>query len=286
MKKSFCVKSIFTLGLLLLISSHANALDVVQNQVVDSNKEWKITFSDEIVFDSNIKNNIIVRDKDGVKADVKFILGENNKSIYVIPPKDGYVSSKEYELIVDKNIKSVLGKSMKKAQSCKFRIKDEVVPTDILIKETNLPPISNGFYDIDNNELWVKYSNGKEKLLVTCNYEIDCMNSIKGIYNPQFSLDKKTIYFMCCGTGTVTDWVKKVDIDSGNVQFFCFGNDFEVIKDGKYKGKLLVIKHKYRGYPMYGSYEGVCVVDEYGNEILSLGEEFDKDSFYKLKNQL
>lgn len=39
---------------------------MIQNQVVDSNKEWKITFCDEIVFDSNIKNNIIVRDKEEV----------------------------------------------------------------------------------------------------------------------------------------------------------------------------------------------------------------------------
>ena len=283
MKKSFCVKSIFTLGLLLLISSHANALDVVQNQVVDSNKEWKITFSDEIVFDSNIKNNIIVRDKDGVKADVKFILGENNKSIYVIPPKDGYVSSKEYELIVDKNIKSVLGKSMKKAQSCKFRIKDKVVPTDILIKETNLPPILTALDYAKNNQLWLRYSDGQEKLLVSSREDNDLRHNIAGIYNPEFSLDRKSIYFLS-QAWVVSSSLHKVDIETGQEKFICDGNDFEVIKDGKYKGKLLVIKHKYRGYPMYGSYEGVCVVDEYGNEILSLGEEFDKDSFYKLKN--
>ncbi|ABK61086.1 hypothetical protein [Clostridium novyi] len=283
MKKSFCVKSIFTLGLLLSISSHANALDIIQNQVVDCNKEWNITFSDEVVFDSNIKNNIIVRDKDGVKVDVKFILGENNKSIYVIPPKDGYVSSKEYELIVDKNIKSVLGKSMKKSQRCKFRIKDKVVPTDILIKETNLPPISTGLGDIENNQLWLKYSNGQEKLLVSSREEEDVRYVIAGISNPKFTSDKKSIYFLS-EAWAVSAAVHKVDVETGEEKFICDGNYFEIIENGKYKGKLLVIKHKYRAYPMNGSYEGVCVVDEYGNEILSLGEEFDKDLFYKLKN--
>lgn len=84
-------------------------------------KELKITFNQEISFDS-AKENIKVRDSKGQYVDITLGLGQDKKSIIVNPPKNGYETSKKYTLYVDSNIKSSNGKCLNKGTEFAFYV--------------------------------------------------------------------------------------------------------------------------------------------------------------------
>ncbi|MBX4267691.1 hypothetical protein [Clostridium estertheticum] len=151
---------------------------------------------------------------------------------------------------------------------------DTVSPVDIILKDTNKALLSTGAGDTAvNNELWVKYSDGTEELLVVCHdEEVDVKDIIAGIFNPQLSKDKKKVYFMSEAWATSAA-IHVVDIESKNQQFVCPGNYLRIIEKGQYSGDLIVNQHRYNDAPNYGSYDNYYIVDENGIQLEDLGDD-------------
>lgn len=148
-----------------------------------------------------------------------------------------------------------------------FNIKDKE-PVSCILKDTDKPLISVGCGYASNNELWLKYSDGTEELLVSCKPDYDMKKVIAQITNPQLSPDKTKVYFMSAAWATSTS-IHVVDIKTKIEHFVCDGNSLKVITQGSSSGDLIVTKHKYNDY---GAYDDVYLVDEQGNEIKDLGE--------------
>jgi len=145
-------------------------------------------------------------------------------------------------------------------------------PVSFMLNNTNKPPIGTGLGEAINNELWVKYSDGKEELLVASRDDEDMKNRIAEIHDPQLTLDKKKVYFRCLAAA-VSDAIHVVDIETKNVHFVCYGNYLKVIQKGEYCGKLIVNQHRY--YNEGGAYDHFYIVNEQGVEIKYLGENVE-----------
>lgn len=67
---------------------------------VNKDKIWSINFNQKINFTEDIKNKILVTDKDGNKAYVRLELSEDKKSILVKPPIKQYDEGEIYKLTI------------------------------------------------------------------------------------------------------------------------------------------------------------------------------------------
>lgn len=142
-------------------------------------------------------------------------------------------------------------------------------PSEIVIKDTDKPLIPTGAGDALNNELWLKYSDGIEELLVSSHSAKDVKDIIAFINTPRFSLDKKKIYFMSAAWAT-SYAIHVVDIETKSEHFVCDGNSLKVIQSGSYAGDLIVNKHKYNDI---GAYDDYYIVTPEGEEITDLGDD-------------
>lgn len=126
--------SIFT----LLLPNGVKAFQVTDNQTVDSNKVWTIKFTDEVGFDDLTKNSIIITDSKGNKLNVILDLGQDNKTIIVNSPVDGYTEGENYTLSVGKNAHDKKGKQMKQNREIHFNIKKSTSNADLEVINSSI----------------------------------------------------------------------------------------------------------------------------------------------------
>ncbi len=149
------------------------------------------------------------------------------------------------------------------------------------------------------HELWLyDLISEKEELLVSGGsiYDSDieelsrpgdiCKYMLAHFVDLQFSLDGKIIYFSHAAWAT-SGAIQSVDISTGEIKFVSDGNGgFEVIKDGEYKGNLLIAqKHKY--FYGGGTYDICFLVSPEGKELLAVAskEDFYKGNFFYTSKQ-
>jgi hypothetical protein len=111
-------------------------------QNVEVNKSWTIKFSSS-VDKSTIKDNIKLIELDSKEyIDVNICYNDDNNSI-VVQPLDSYDYDEEYELVIDKGIKSSNGKPI--LQGIKFDFKTEALEEQNfgLLKENFVKPSSD-----------------------------------------------------------------------------------------------------------------------------------------------
>ncbi len=89
-----------------------------------------------------------------------------------------------------------------------------------------------------------------------------------GISDLQFSDDNKEIYFLNAAFA-VSYAVLAIDIKTRKVRYVIDGNSLELVRTGKWKGKLIVSRHKYKPNGG-GAYEARCLVTPEGKEIKQL----------------
>lgn len=135
------------------------------------------------------------------------------------------------------------------------------------IRKTDKPLIYTGLGPAENNELWIKYSNGKEELIVASKESDKLENTIAGIENPQLSLDKKKVYFLFLAWAT-SSAVHVYDITTKVEKYLCPGHTMEGIQEGEYMGMLLVNKH-------FMGEDKDYVIDENGEVIKDLSERLE-----------
>lgn len=87
-----------------------------------------------------------------------------------------------------------------------------------------------------------------------------------GIESAVFSPDSSKVYFLNAAYA-VSGAIVEIDLKTRAVRYVIDGNSLEVAKDGKYKGNLLVARHKYNDN---GAYNVLCVVSPAGKEIKEL----------------
>jgi len=133
--------------------------------------------------------------------------------------------------------------------------------------------------DEEATELWLIGSDGlSSERLVSGREDTNPKKNLAVLSSPQFSPDGTKIYFL--STAWVTsDAVHVVDIESKVESFVCDGNTIDVIRAGKYRGFLVVQKHKYYSGERGGSYDHYWLVSPKGVDVRQIGEEEDYQRF-------
>ncbi|MDA6131373.1 Ig-like domain-containing protein, partial [Escherichia coli] len=76
-------------------------------------KVWEVTFSKELNPDSVNNSSVYILNEEGGKEQVKVSLENNNKSIEIQPPDEGYnLNSPNYTLVLTKDIKTKGGQNL------------------------------------------------------------------------------------------------------------------------------------------------------------------------------
>lgn len=121
----------------IFIGFNAKAEIFKDGQVVDKNKKWIITFTKPVQINDNTKQSIYVFDRDsGINANVKLIATNNNKSIEVEAPDEGYKSGEIYCLNVTEDMKSQDNTTLKNPLTLTFSIKNDSAA--VTFKDRNL----------------------------------------------------------------------------------------------------------------------------------------------------
>ena len=100
-------------------------------------------------------------------------------------------------------------------------------------------------------------------------------NRLTNMMDLIFSPDGQFLYFTS-RAWVVTRALHRYDFTNKSEKFVCDGNSIEVIKYGKFKGFLVVSKHKYKGAHIgYGSYDHYWLLTDDGKEVVDLGRDLD-----------
>lgn len=103
--------------------------------------------------------------------------------------------------------------------------------------------------------------------------------------DPTFSLDGGFIYFEARAWAT-SGAIHQVSVATGRERFVVDGWLYGILRNGPYRGHLVVGQHKYHGPPNYGSYNPVSVFRPDGTKVLTVpGSERD-DGTESLKRWL
>lgn len=108
--------------LIILVQAKVHAFQITDNQTVDVNKTWTISFTDAVSFDDSTKSAIVVTDSKGNPVKVTTSEGNNSKSILVNAPKGGYTPGESYILTIYTSAHSNKGKNLKQIRSIHFNI--------------------------------------------------------------------------------------------------------------------------------------------------------------------
>lgn len=96
-----------------------------EDLIVLKNKVWEIEFSKELEAESVNSQTIYVLDQEGIKQEVGLSLGNDQKTVQIHPPNDGYkVNSPRYSLILTKGIKAKSGGNLINTLEVKFTVKE------------------------------------------------------------------------------------------------------------------------------------------------------------------
>jgi len=121
-----------------------------------------------------------------------------------------------------------------------------------------------------SDEIWIDDLQ-KMKLTRLVKNNFNCDSPSKIIVDPKkliFSPNSKTLYFET-SAGITYDAVRAVNVDGKNLRLVTYGGEYHVIKNGKYKGDLIVNQHRYRfkGDTSLGSYDWDWLYSPAGKQI-------------------
>lgn len=120
------------------------------------------------------------------------------------------------------------------------------------------------------DEIWMVNLNTMHKKILV-GVHPDCDEPEKVIIDPnelQFSPDSKMLYFATSGWAT-SGAIHAVNVDGSHLRFVTDGNEYHVVKKGKYAGDLIVNQHRYRfkGDTPLGSYDWDWLFSPDGKQI-------------------
>lgn len=95
--------------------------------ISDVNKVWIVKFKDTVDFNT-VKDNITVKDLNGVVLKVNIFPGSSADSVNILPPSGGYKMNHTYKITINKSLKSGRGKLLNKIVTMKFKVSNN--PSD------------------------------------------------------------------------------------------------------------------------------------------------------------
>ncbi|WP_316569276.1 beta-propeller domain-containing protein [Neobacillus sp. YIM B06451] len=124
------ISLLFIAGLSYYFSTQfkvANAWDGEGEAIVMANKVWSIQFTEKVAKESLHSDSIYVLDDLGKKIKTKLSLSDDQKTIYIDPPGDGYpLDARFYTLNFNKDLQSSAGRSLGGIKSWKFVVKQKL----------------------------------------------------------------------------------------------------------------------------------------------------------------
>ena len=126
--------------------------------------------------------------------------------------------------------------------------------------------IDTGAGPADPNQVWLLDTAAlRTTRLVTSQDSPDVPLILAGLSHPAFSADGREVFFQS-SAWAVSDSIHAVSLATHRVRFVCDGNSFSVLRRGRYRGMLLVEKHKYHSGEG-GAYDAVWLVAPSGREL-------------------
>ena len=130
--------------------------------------------------------------------------------------------------------------------------------------------IEVGVGPVPATDIWViRPVGGRLRRVVSAHASDDLRKVRAGVGSLAFSRDGHTLYFISLAW-VVVGALHAVDLPSGRERFVCDANSVEIVRAGRYAGKLLVTQHRY--YERGGSYDGVFLVDVNGQQLRTIGD--------------
>ncbi|MBS0295398.1 MAG: hypothetical protein JSR45_03740 [Proteobacteria bacterium] len=114
------------------------------------------------------------------------------------------------------------------------------------------------------DSLWIS-EGGRERLLAAPRVGEKAEEQFQSFNNLVFAPDGRSVYVVADAWVT-SGAVHRIDLATGKERYITSANDLRVIVSGKYKGDLLVRKHRY--YHGGGSYDPLALVSPSGKELL------------------
>ena len=116
-----------------------------------------------------------------------------------------------------------------------------------------------------HSEIWrISLTDRKTVPLVRAAPSSDPKRNLVGFLDPRLSPDSQILYFRTEAWATSTA-IHAIDLNTGKIAFVTAGNSLHVVQKGRYKGHLIVEKHRY--YIGGGSYDGLWLVTAGGAEL-------------------
>jgi Tol biopolymer transport system component len=153
---------------------------------------------------------------------------------------------------------------------------------EIIFDDGNITDIS---YSKDRRFAVFVKSDEKQQIIRQCdNLSQKCKNIYRlahkddaydHLETPIFSLTGKDIFFVRGGSTAGSYWVYKQGLDRKKPQRLTAGMNIKIVHSGKYKGYLVVQKHKY--FLSGGSYDFYCTDEQTPTEIVrDIEEQFNR----------
>ena len=111
---------------------------------------------------------------------------------------------------------------------------------------------------------------GAKKTLVVAKYDDDHTRNLTGLSDPIFSLNNGFIYINSSDSSPYRSAVHQISISTGVVRFITGGWALSVIRNGPYRGFLIVQKHLIRDQGRKGTYNPVFVIRPDGHKELMI----------------
>ncbi|WP_043932502.1 beta-propeller domain-containing protein [Bacillus sp. EB01] len=104
-----------------------NAWEGNEEAIVMANKVWNIQFTEKISTESLRSDSIFVLDDQGKKIKTALSLSDDQKTVYIDPPKEGYqLDAKFYTLHFKHYLESTVGRNLGRDKSWKFVVKEDL----------------------------------------------------------------------------------------------------------------------------------------------------------------
>lgn len=136
---------------------------------------------------------------------------------------------------------------------------------------------------VDVDEIWLIGVDGSDPHRILSGHaEDEPRRNLVGLGLPIFSPDGRIVFFMSAGW-TTSSGIHAINIDGSSEHFVTDGNSLDILRSGRYKGYLIVNKHKYTDERAYDAF---WLVSPSGHEIQNIGEnDVDVWSFKKKNSQ-
>jgi len=117
----------------------------------------------------------------------------------------------------------------------------------------------------------------KDRLLLAPTPDDELTKDLKSFHQPTWSLDGGFVYVMASAWVT-SDAIHQVNVRTGAHRYVIDGNSLAVIRNGPWRGFLLVSRHLYHPAPEYGAYDPTFVVRPDGQVMMEVPDSADDDA--------